>query len=304
MKKIIPFVVGLIMLGGVLYYVGVENIVTVLSKTNLFYFLLALVCYLIVQILAAMKLKIVSRLKFSQIFLSHQGGMLLSQITPGKAGYLYTAYSIAKKEKKSISSMIGVISLIQGIMMAVKILLISVALIYFSFYFQIPNYLFLSVLIPILMLLAIVFLLYSKSSKKLLSKILFLKKGVKYLESMQKAVKIVTKKTALRMVVLDLMGWFFCGLQFFFLVNALEINLSFLICLMLNPLISVIMFVPISPTALGVAESGSALIFDLLGLQLGTGVAFLLLFRINSIAFDSVGLIDLKTIKIPRKLKI
>ena len=73
---------------------------------------------------------------------------------------------------------------------------------------------------------------------------------------------------------------------------------------MLNPLISVIMFVPISPTALGVAESGSALIFDLLGLQLGTGVAFLLLFRINSIAFDSVGLIDLKTIKIPRKLKI
>ena len=304
MKKIIPFVVGLIMLGGVLYYVGVENIVSVLSKTNLFYFLLALFCYLIVQILAAMKLKIVSRLKFSQIFLSHQGGMFLSQITPGKAGYLYTAYSIAKKEKKSISSMIGVISLIQGIMMAVKIILVSVALIYFSFYFQIPNYLFLSVLIPILMLLAIVFLLYSKSSKKLLSKILFLKKGVKYLESMQKAVKIVTKKTAIWMVVLDLIGWFFCGLQFFFLVNALEINLSFLICLMLNPLISVIMFVPISPTALGVAESGSALIFDLLGLQLGTGVAFLLLFRINSIAFDSVGLIDLKTIKIPRKLKI
>jgi hypothetical protein len=230
--------------------------------------------------------------------------MFLSQITPGRTGYLYTPYSLAKKEGKSISAMVGLISLVQGLMIAAKIFVVALALIYFSFLFEIPNYLFLSFLTPILALAIIIFFLYSNKSKKLLSKIPVLRKGAKYLELMQEAVKNVSKKVALEMVILDLIGWLFYGLQFFLLTNVLGVSLSFLTCLMLQPLITVILLIPISPTGLGLAESESALIFSLLGLELGIGVAFLLLFRINSILVDSIGIIDLKTIRIPKRLKM
>jgi len=302
-RKIIPFVIGVIILGCLLYFVKIENIVETLSETKLFYFFLAAIFYLCDQFFATAKLKQISSLKFSQLFLSHQGGMFLSQITPSRAGYLFAGYSIAKKEKKSISEVLGLISLIQGIMISVKILSIIFAITYFSFYFAIPNYIYLSFLVPILMLIAIIFILYCKSSKNLLSKIPFLNKGVKYLELMQKSVKQVSNKIAIKLIILDLLGWIFFGIQFFFLIKALGFDLSFLICLMMQPLISAFTFIPISPSGLGFAESEGAIIFDMLGLQFGTGVAFLFLFRINSIFIDSIGIIDLKTIKIPKKLR-
>jgi len=304
MRKIIPFILGFLLLGIVLFYTGIGNIVTIISETNLFYFFLAAVSCLIVEILAALKLKLVSHLNFPEIFLSHQGGMFLSQITPGRIGYLYTAYSLAKKENKSISAMVGLISLIQGLMIASKIFVLALALIYFSFLFEIPYYLFLSFLTPVLAVIIIIFFLYSNTSKELLSKIFVLRKGVRYLELMQKSVKNVSKKVALEMVTLDLIGWLFYGLQFFLLINALGVSLSFLTCLMLQPLITAVLLIPISPTGLGLAESESALIFSLLGLESGIGVAFLLLFRINSIFVDSIGIIDLKTMRIPKKLEI
>ena len=229
--------------------------------------------------------------------------MFLSQITPGRAGYIYTAYSLAKKENNSISEKAGLIALIQGLMMATKIFLLAFALIYFSFIFEISNYLFLSFLTPILVLFIIIFFLYSNKSKKILSKIPVLKKGLEYLELMQNAVRKVSIKVALKMIILDIIGWVAYGLQFFFLATALGVSLSLLTCLMLQPLITAVLLIPISPTGLGLAETESAFIFNLIGWESGIGVAFLLLFRINSLFVDSIGIIDLKNVKIPENLK-
>lgn len=304
MKKIVPLIIGVSILLMIFYYFDTENIIALLSKTNLFYFILAAFCYLVIEILAALKLKLVSKLNFSQIFFSHQGGMIFTYAIPGRVGYLYTAYSLAKKIKKSISSMVGLITLVQGIMIGAKIFSISVALIYFSFILKIPNSIFLSLLLPIMILAGIIFLLYSKTPQKLLSKIPVINKAVKYLNLMQKSVKKVDKKKAIKMIMIDFIGWFFYGLQFFLLLNALGIHLPPIIYFMLHPLISAVMFIPISPTALGIAESESAFLFYLLGLSFETGVAFLLLFRINTLIIDAIGLIDLKTIKIPKKINI
>ena len=72
------------------------------------------------------------------------------------------------------------------------------------------------------------------------------------------------------------------------------------------------MFIPISSIALGLAESGSELLFNLLEsssvivitLNLGLGIAFLLRYRLNTIIVDSIGIIDLRTIRIQKNLNI
>lgn len=303
-KRIITLLIGILALGSVLYFLGFEKIIFILSRTNLSYFLLAALGFLCVEFFAALKFSLISRLKISQLFLSHTGGMFLSQLTPGKAGYIYASYSLAKKEGGNISGKVGLVSLIQGLMMALKIVLIILALVYFSFLFEIPNYLFLSFIMPVIIVSLVIFLLYSKKSKKILSRIPVLKKGLLYLELMQKAVNEVSLRKAIGMIGLDLISWFFWGVQFYFLAAALGISLSFITCLMLQPLLTAVLFIPVSPNALGLAESGNALVFTLLGSTPEVGVAFILLFRLNTLFVDSIGIIDLKTVKVPKKINI
>jgi len=297
LKKIITLIIGFILLGVVLYFIGIGEITTIISKTNLLYFLIAAACYFLVEIFAALKLKLVSNLKFSKIFFSHQGGMFLSQITPGRIGYLYTGYSLAKKQNVSISKMVGKIMYIQGIMLLIKIIAILLSFIYFSYFFEIPLYILISVLTIVSIVLLIFLVLYSERTIKLISKIYLLNKAEKYLRLMQDSVKTITRNNIIKMILLDIFGWFFYGLQIFFIVNAMGLNLSFLTCLMLQSLITAFLFIPISPGALGVGETGGAIIFNLLGLGLSTGVAFLLIFRLNSLIVDSIGIIDFKNIK-------
>jgi len=301
-KKIINVFIGIALLVLVFYFFGFENILQVLSKVNLFYFFIAGGFFLISEVFAALKLKLVSPLKFSKVFFSHLGGMFLSQMTPGRAGYFYTSYSLAKKENTSISGKVGVVSLIMGLMMLSKVFLIILAIIYFSFLFEIPNYLLLSFMMPILIVLLVFFVLYSKKSRNILSKIPILNKFVKYLELMQNAVAEISFKKIIKIMVLDIFGWLFWGFQYYFLINSLGYTIPFVTCLMLQVIFSAILFIPISPNALGLGESGSALVFGLLGFEPMLGVAFLLLLRINMFLFDSPGMIDLKTIPIPKKL--
>ncbi len=298
MKKIIPLIIGFFILSVLIFYVGIENIIDVILKINVLFFAIAAGIFLIIEFFATLKLKLISKLSFSKIFLSHLGGMFLSQITPGKTGYLYTAYSIAKKEKKSISRTIGSVAYIQGIMMLTKIFVITLALIYFLYYFKIPWFFFISLITIFTILIMIFVLLYSKKLTKILFRIPFLKKFELYLSLIQDSVKEITIKKTITMIFLDIMGWFFYGLQFYFLFTALNLNISFITCLMLHPIISAITFIPISPSALGIAESINEVLFKLIGLSAGVGISFLLIFRLNIIIIDSIGLIDLKTIKV------
>ena len=310
-KKLGPIFIGFLILIGLLYFIGFERISSQLSGLDInnfiYYFVLALFAFFIVEILASLKLKLISDLKFRKILLSHLGGMFLSQITPARIGYVYTAYSLAKKENKSISKKVGLIALVQGVMLSVKIIVLLVAIIFISLQFrqtsELVMLLFMGLTTIFLMLLVLVFILYTKKSKAFFSKIPLVKKFVKYIDLMQDAVKKVPVKKAFIMIVLDLGGWLFYGLQFYFIANSLNLPLSFIICLMLHPIISAVLFVPLSPSALGIAESGNEIIFNLLGLALGTGVVFLLVFRLNTIIVDSIGIIDLKIVKIPKKIK-
>ena len=295
-KNAIPYTVGILVLGLTIYLTGPKQIIYTLSKVDLKYFFYASLPYLVIEVLAVMKLKLTLPIGFLKLFLSHEGGMFLSQITPGRAGYLYTPYSVARKGKKSISKMIGLVSLIEGAMMISKIIMIGISIIYFSYYFKISNYFYLSFLFPILIFIGMILVLYSDKTKSVLSVLPKGERLARYVELMQSAARNVPIQTILKFIVLDIAGWTFYSLQFFFLGYALGIHIPYLTCLMLQPLLTALLYIPVSPSALGIAESGSALLFNLIGLGSEKGVVFLLLFRISTMFVDSVGLIDLRKI--------
>jgi len=296
-KNILAFVVGILILAYIVTTLGIEKIVQLILRIKIEFFVLAAIVYFIHEIVASYVLKVAlgSGLRIRRIFPAHMLGMLYANATPGRVGYIYTALSLAKKTGSRRSSKIGIIALFQGLNFLSKTFLCLLAVIYFSAF--IPSvrsqaYLLLVSVAPIIFLIGILIALYTKILNKIIGKLS--PRFLEYLESMQAAVREVDKGRLARMLLLMLLGWFIMSLQWFLVAASLGIEVGFLTVLMFQPLLTTIMFVPISPSGLGLAEGGSALLFGIVNLDPAAGAAFLLLVRFNAILVDSLGLIDVR----------
>ncbi len=306
-KTLLTFIIGIIIIIALFASIPIDETITTLSQTNLIYFIAAGIFYLINTFILAIKINLVKTkdmiMSLKDIFLSSQGGMLLSDVTPGRAGYAYASYSMAVKTNTSISENLGRIGLIQGLMMLTKVIMIIIAFVFFSYIINIPIIFLIAVAIPIAIAAVIVAILYTKASHKILGKIPVLNKITKYLDLMQKAVKEISKANIAKILILDFIAWFFVAAQFYFIALALNFELGIVTAFMLVPLLSVLNFIPISPAGLGLTESGNVVLFTLLGYSPAIAVSFALLWRINNIVFDIItGVPDLKHVKLPDRI--
>jgi len=290
-KITLSIIVGIVLLMLVFINIGTGNIFIVLKNTSLKYFFLAIVFYICSNLVASVKISFFSKLKMKKIFFSHVAGMFLSQLTPGRIGYFYTAYSLAKKENKSISSYVGIIGFLQAVAMFAKALLTILALIYFSRLFTIPSAVVNAFWVPVLFISIILILLFTDVPHKIIGK-----KFENNIKLFQKGVHQLGKTIIVRWLVFDFIAWLFLGAQWYFLARSVAIPIGYIFCLFLHPLITAIMFIPVSPTALGIAEGGMAVLFNLLKLGSASGFGFMVLIRINALIADSIGLIDLKNV--------
>ncbi len=299
-KNLVAFGIGILILIFIIYTLEPRKILDALLDVRIEYFLIAAVFYFLNEVMAALSLKIItaSRISLLEAIISHMCGMFYSNATPGRVGYYYTAFSISKKTETSRSVNIGVLTLFQGINFLVKVFLCILALVYFSSFIMNQEsqiYLLLVSLFPILGVFLIFIALYTNISNKILNKIPILKNFLENVVLMQDAVRNVKKEKVLKLIVLALFGWIFMSAQWFFLAVSMNLeNFSYLTALMLSPLLTTVMFVPISPSGLGLTEGGSALLFELVGYTFEIGMAFMLLVRINSIFVDFFGIIDMK----------
>ena len=299
-KNLITFGTGILILVYILYTLGPQRVFNAILSARPEYFLLAGLFYLLNEVVAALSLKVItsSRISLLELIISHMCGMFYSNATPGRIGYYYTAFSISKKTETSRSGNIGILTLFQGINFLIKVFLCIMALIYFSSFIvdtESRIYLLLVSLFPILGVFLIILALYTNFLNKILIGIPILRNFIEYIISMQDAVREVDREKMLKLIILSLFGWIFMSAQWFFLAISMGIkNFTYLTALMIQPLLTTIMFVPISPSGLGLAEGGSALLFRVVGLTPANGVAFMLLVRINSIFIDLFGIIDMK----------
>jgi uncharacterized protein (TIRG00374 family) len=128
-----------------------------------------------------------------------------------------------------------------------------------------------------------------KVSSRLLSKVPFLNNFAVNL-SFFKDRSILIKNSLDKILVLYLIGWFFATLQWYFLAKAIGIDISFFAIFLLHPLITILMFVPISPAGLGLMEGGVILVFSFFSISSAAAMAFSVLVRINILVVDLIGL--------------
>jgi uncharacterized protein (TIRG00374 family) len=304
-KLALAFGFGLLILFYLFWSMGFENITRLFMKVKPEYFLYAAVVYFVSEVLGAFALKtaIKSRLRLRRVLPSHMCGMLYSAVTPGRIGYYYTAIAIAKKTKESRTKNIGLLTLMQGIGFFAKVVSCLIAVLYLSARFMNQasrDYLLMASLVPILFVVIISLILYTQTVNRALMRIPSMQWALKHVTDLQRAGKDVSGGIILQLLLINFIGWFLVGLQWFYLAQSLSLDISYWDAFMIQPLLSAVMFVPFTPSGLGITEGGSALLFALMMPQIpsaeasAAGVAFVLLTRINSIAVDSLGLIDMR----------
>jgi uncharacterized protein (TIRG00374 family) len=126
-------------------------------------------------------------------------------------------------------------------------------------------------------------------SSAFLSKIPYFRNFTENLVSFKEK-NIGIKESSGAIMLFTLTGWFFAAMQWFFISKAIGINLSYFTFFLLHPLITILMFIPVSPAGLGLMEGGVIVVFSFFGIPSAQGLAFSVLVRVSILLVDLLGL--------------
>jgi uncharacterized protein (TIRG00374 family) len=304
-KIILQTILGLVILALIVHVIGVEDLTQVLLLADLRFIVLAILMYILLNVFAVMRLKYIFKkldadVKYKELIGPQLGGMLASEITPGRSGYLITPFLFDRKKiplRKGFSAILGS----QIVEFAVKAFGAILALLYLSFIIQMDRVVWgvmITGIVVIACLALLMFLaLWSKKAKRAINVFrkfpligkLFEKVWDKFEDMQEESEKMKTIIPGI--LVFLLIGWIIKGLEWWFIGLALGIGeIGLLGFFLLQPLISSLGFVPVTPAGLGIQEGGTIFIMLLLGVAGGITTAFAILIRVVPIVFEILGL--------------
>lgn len=299
-----------------LWYVGIGSLYDALLTIKVEYLILAFLMYFGINLLFTVRLRRVLskdgvKTSFGKTLLAQYAGMLTSDVTPGRSGYILTPVYLRDQNvpaSKGLSSILG----IQTIEFLVKVIGGVGAVIYLISVVPAQNWeqygtiagmnlgLFIAGLGIALMLTgAIVLALFtwSKRAISLFDRIAnsrYLKRFTggligkleEYKESSHS-----TRNAIPEIIILTFACWILKGFEWYFLGLALGITqVSWIAFFLIHPLVTALAFVPITPAGAGVQEFGIIGILGLLGVAVGPAGVFALLARGLLIFEDFVGI--------------
>jgi hypothetical protein len=293
-----------LIIGGLIWYVGLNTLVQVLSKANPIYILFAICAYFGINVLFTIRIvRVLKRqginASYRKTILPQYAGMLSSDVTPGRAGYLLTPLYLTNQNidtSKSLSCILG----IQSIEFLVKVLGGAAALAFLLNRAPMPRQIIALAAVGIgLMMLggfALAALIWSPriaawfkriAASKYLTKFTgrFLSKMEEFGENAMK-----TRSAIPLIAMITLFSWILKGFEWYFLGLSIGItNVGWLGFFLLHPLLTAFGFVPLTPSGIGFQEGAIVGIFLLLGVDIRLALAFAILSRGILILEDLVG---------------
>ncbi len=303
MKKsniIVQIIIGITIIIFILNKLDLSDVVSTIKRTKPHFFLLACISYVLLNVVLTSRLRyllarIGYRFKFIDVFFSHMGGMMVGDITPGRSGYFLTPSLLKKKVGSKVTDGMACIFAPQGIEFILKVGGAVAAIIYISTFPGISNDILISAAIGAAFLLVVgIFMLIiafrdEKLTSSFMGRLPFFKNYTTNLSSFKER-NIGIKENFNAILLFTLIGWVFAALHWYFLGKALGLELSYFDFFLLHPLLSILMFVPISPAGFGLLEGGAILVFSLFTISGEPAMAFILLMRASILLVDMLGL--------------
>ena len=303
-RILLQIIVMVAIFAALLWYVGLGSLYDSLLNIKLEYLLLAFLAYFGINLLFTVRLRLVLRkdgvkTSFGRTLLAQYAGMLTSDVTPGRSGYVLTPLYLKDQEVPTSKSLSGILG-IQTIEFLAKVAGGIGAVIFLINVVPPQNWdqfgtiaglnlgLFIAGLGIALMLTGAILLAAFTWSQKAISifgriaNSRFLKRFTgglmgrleEYKESAHK-----TRRAIPEIVLLTMACWVLKGFEWYFLGLALGITqIPWIGYFLIHPLVTALGFVPITPAGAGIQEFGIVGIFtNLIGVAAGPAAAFALL---------------------------
>ncbi|MDR0318600.1 MAG: flippase-like domain-containing protein [Nitrososphaerota archaeon] len=324
LKVFLQIIVIVVMFAILLWYISSSqtedglSLFEVLSSIKIGYLALAFLMYFGINVLFTFRLQRVLakdniKISFRKTLLAQYAGMLTSDFTPGRSGYMLTPVYLRDQNvptSKSLSTILG----IQTIEFLIKVAGGIGAVIYLVKFVPTTtwNEMFPTTIaginvgiliagfgIGLMLLGATVLALFTWSKRAInifnkIANIRFIKRFtgglIGKLEEYKESAHS-TKKAIPEILALTLICWVLKGFEWWFLGLAFGITtIPWIAFFLIHPLVTALAFIPIIPAGLGVQEIGITGILGLLGVPLVTAGAFAIIARLLLIIEDLIGL--------------
>jgi hypothetical protein len=293
-----------VILGALVWYVGLNTLVTTLTTINPSYFLLAFLAYFLINVLFTIRLIRVLRRQeikasFGRTFLAHYSGMLTSDVTPGRSGYVLTPVYL-RNQAIELSASLSCVLGIQSMEFLVKVLGGALAFVFILNQTSMTRELFWIGLsgIGLMFLGAFVLaaIIWSPRAAALIRRIA----GSKFLARFSGGVMakleefgenaMKTRSAVPEIALVSTLCWILKGFEWYFLGLSLGITkIGWLGFFLLHPLVTAFGFVPLTPSGIGFQEGAIVGIFLLLGVDIRLALGFAILSRALLIIQDLIG---------------
>ncbi len=276
--------------GVLLWYVGIDSLYNALITVKVEYLLLAFAAYFGINLLFTVRLRRVLgkegiKTSFGRTLLAQYAGMLTSDVTPGRSGYILTPVYLRDQNVPTSKSLSGILG-IQTIEFLVKVIGGVGAVIFLLGVVPSANWqqfgtfaginiglLIMGLGIGLMLVGAILLAAFTWSQRAIsafdkIANSRFLKRFTgglmgkleDYKESSHK-----TRKAIPEILGLTMLCWILKGFEWYFLGFALGITqIPWIGYFLIHPLVTALAFVPITPAGAGVQEFGIVGIFTLL----------------------------------------
>jgi len=279
-------------LAALFWYVGVGSLYNALLHIRIEYLLLAFLMYFGINLLFTVRLRRVLskngvKTSFGKTLLAQYGGMLTSDVTPGRSGYILTpVYLLDQKvpTSKSLSSVLGIqtfeflIKVIGGVGAVIYLVKVVPSSVWNQLFpteiLGVNVALLIAALgIALMMTGAIVLALFTWSKRAIsifdrIANSRILKRftgGLMGKLDEYKQSSSSTSKAIPEIVGLTVACWIIKGFEWYFLGYALGITqIPWIAYFLIHPLVTALAFVPITPAGIGVQEFGIIGIFGLI----------------------------------------
>jgi len=266
---------------------------SLLVQVDLWFLLLACFCYFLNNLLMAYRLKKLllnmgENIRLRLVFFSHMAGMLLSDFTPGRSGYLYVALALNKRDVP-LDKGIATITSTYLYDLTFKVI-VAILGAYFIYSFVFADRVGFAIIITLLLILGVIvgYLMVMKPPERV--KALFRKRRLlqKVLQFGEQSRSI--QKYAPFILSVTVAGWILRGLQWYLIVLSMHrVFLTPLDALLLNPLLTLLSLIPLTPAGWGIQEAGIVIVFAAMGISAAIATSFALLTRLLEVAVDLFG---------------
>lgn len=292
------------MIGGLLWYAGFKSVIAILAKINPTYLLLSFLSYFMINVVFTIRIiRVLKRqgikATFGRTILAQYAGMLTSDVTPGRSGYLLTPVYLKNQAIETSASLSCIIG-IQAIEFLVKVVGGALALVFLLQQTGISRELFWVGSIGIgLMLLGgfvLAAIIWSPRATAIIRRLAELRFLARYTNRIMSKLEqfgenaAKTRSAIPEITLLTLISWILKGFEWYFLGLAVGITtVPWLGFFLMHPLITAFGFFPLTPSGIGFQESAVVGVFLLLGVNVQLAVAFAILARGLLIIEDLIG---------------